>query len=79
MKHVIEGSEIMARTKEIYLQKRVATALEHEFGFAPARLNKIVPLEVDDHCFNIRFRIGTHYYIYRNGEIERTDDKGAAL
>jgi hypothetical protein len=64
----------------LYYQKIIATALEKEFGFAPARLNKIVLLEADDHGFYIHFRIGEHYYTYRYGQkIERTDDKGTAL
>jgi hypothetical protein len=62
-----------------YCQKRVAEALEKEFGFAPARLNKIVIQETDDYGLNIHFRIDEHYYTYWYGKIERTDDKGAPL
>jgi hypothetical protein len=78
--------ENMTRTATIYYQKKAATALEKEFGFAPARLNKIVLLESDDMGFYIHFRIGEHYYTYREAscfqdgkKIERTDDKGRAL
>jgi hypothetical protein len=76
----------MKRTAIIYYQKIAAAALEKEFGFAPARLNKIVPLEADDMGFYIRFRIGARYYTYRKAscfqygeKIERTDDRGMAL
>jgi hypothetical protein len=57
---------------EQYCQKKAAAALEKEFGFAPARLNMIVPLKTDDHYFTIHFRIGEHYYTCCNGKIERT-------
>jgi hypothetical protein len=69
----------MTRNKTLYLQKIAIAALEKEFGFAPARLKKIVPLEADETCSYIHFRIGEHYYTYRYGIFERTDDKGAAL
>jgi hypothetical protein len=67
----------MTRSRTIYLQKIAIAALEKEFGFAPARLNKIVLHEADDLGFYIFFRIGEHYYTCRYGEIERTDDRGA--
>jgi hypothetical protein len=63
----------------LYCQRQVSAALEQEFGFDPARLNKIVPLEADDMCFHINFRIGEHYYTFRYGKIERTNEIGAAL
>jgi hypothetical protein len=69
----------MTRNKILYLQKIVIAALEKEFGFAPARLKKIVLLEADDIGFYIHFRIREHYYTYRSGKIERTDDRGASL
>jgi hypothetical protein len=69
----------MTRNRTLYCQRIAAAALEKEFGFAPARLNKIVPLEADDICFYIYFRIGEHYYTCSHGKIERTDDKGTAL
>jgi hypothetical protein len=61
----------MPRTGIIYCQKKVAAALEQEFGFAPARLKEIVLLEADDFCFYIQFRIGARYYTYRDGKIDR--------
>jgi hypothetical protein len=69
----------MTRNKKLYCQKHVPAALKKEFGFAPARLKEIVLLEAADMCFYIHFRIGEHYYTYRHGKVERTDDKGAAL
>jgi hypothetical protein len=69
----------MTRNKILYLQKIAIAALEKEFGFAPARLNKIVLLEADGDCFHIRFRVREHYYNYHYGKIERTDDRGEAL
>jgi hypothetical protein len=69
----------MTRSQTLYYQKIAVTALEKEFGFAPARLNKIVLLEAEDTGFYIRFRIGEHYYTCRHERIERTDDRGAAL
>jgi hypothetical protein len=74
-----DTDRVMPRNRIIYCQKKAATALEQEFGFAPVRLNKIILLEADDMCFYIHFRIGAHYYTYRHGRVERTDDKGAAL
>jgi hypothetical protein len=71
--------QVMTRSRIIYRQKIVATALEKEFGFAPAKLNKIVLLEADDMCFYIHFRIGEHYYTCRYGKVERTNDKGGTL
>jgi hypothetical protein len=69
----------MNRNRTLYCQKRAAGALTAEYGFAPATLKKIVLLEADDMCFYIHFRIEQHYYTYRHGKIERTDDKGAAI
>jgi hypothetical protein len=69
----------MTRNKTLHCQKIVAATLENEFGFAPARLNKIVPLEADDFGFYIHFRIGEHYYTYCHGKIERTDDRGTSV
>jgi hypothetical protein len=69
----------MTRNRILYCQKHAETALKIEFGFAPARLKEIVLLEADDMCFYIHFRVGEHYYTYRHGKIERTNDKGAAL
>jgi hypothetical protein len=71
--------ENMNRNRMLYRQKKASSALKQEFGFAPARLKEIVPLEADDMCFYIHFRIGEHYYTYRHGKVERTDDKGWAL
>jgi hypothetical protein len=61
----------MTRNTTLYCQKQVAAALIQEFGFAPARLNQIVLMEVDEFCFHILFRIGNHYYTYDFGKIER--------
>jgi hypothetical protein len=69
----------MNRNRTLYCQKHVAGALKKEFGFAPARLKEIVPLEADDMCFYIHFRIGEHYYTCHHGKVERTDDKGVAV
>jgi hypothetical protein len=69
----------VTRSKTLYYQKIAAAALEKEYGFAPARLKEIVLLEADETCSYIHFRIGEHYYTYRYGIFERTDDKGAAL
>jgi hypothetical protein len=69
----------VTRNRTIYLQRKAKEALEKEFGFAPARLNKIVLLEADGDCFHIRFRVGGHYYNYHYGRIERTNDRGAPL
>jgi hypothetical protein len=69
----------MNRNRTLYCQKHAAAALKQEFGFTPTRLKEIVLLEADDMCFYIHFRIGEHYYAYRYGKIERTNDKGAAL
>jgi hypothetical protein len=63
----------MTRNKMLCCQKKAAAALEQEFGFAPARLKEIVPLEADEFCFHILFRIGEHYYTYDDGKIERPD------
>jgi hypothetical protein len=82
MKERIEKADreqVMTRNRILYLQKIAITALEKEFGFAPARLKEIVLQEADDLGFYIHFRIGEHYYTYRSGKIERTDDRGAAL
>jgi hypothetical protein len=38
----------MTRNRTLHCQKIAVAALEKEFGFAPARLNKIVLLEADD-------------------------------
>jgi hypothetical protein len=73
----------MIRNKTLHCQKIAAAALEKEFGFAPAKLNKIelviVLPEIDKTDFYIRFRIGEHYYTCSHGKIERTDDRGVAL
>jgi hypothetical protein len=66
----------MNRNKTLYCQKHAAAALKKEFGFTPTRLKEIVLLEADDMCFYIHFRIGDHYYTYRHGKIERTNDGG---
>jgi hypothetical protein len=66
----------MNRNRILYCQKRAAGALTAEYGFAPARLNKIVLLEADDMGFYIHFRIGDHYYTYHHGKIERTNERG---
>jgi hypothetical protein len=69
----------VTRNRAIYCQKIAEAALKKEFGFAPARLKEIVPLEADETCSYLHFRIEGHYYTCRHGKIERTDDKGAAL
>jgi hypothetical protein len=74
-----DRERVMTRNRILHYQKIVAAALEQEFGFAPARLNKIVLQEADDLGFYIFFRIGEHYYTCHYGKIERTDDRGAAL
>jgi hypothetical protein len=82
MKEKVEKADrerVMTRNRILYYQKIVTAALEQEFGFAPARLNKIVILEADGYGFNIHFQIGGHYYTCYHKTIERTDDKGAAL
>jgi hypothetical protein len=66
----------MNRNEILYRQKIVAAALEKKFGFAPARLNKIVLLEGDDICSYLHFQIKEHYYTYRQGKIIQTNDRG---
>jgi hypothetical protein len=75
----MNNAEKITRNRILYLQRIAVAALVQEFGFAPARLNKIVLLEADDLGFYIHFRIGEHYYTYRLGKIERTNDRGEEL
>jgi hypothetical protein len=82
MKEKVEKADrerVMTRNATLYYQRQAVSALEKEFGFAPARLKEIVPLEADGLGFYIHFRVGEHYYTCRSGKIERTNDRGAAL
>jgi hypothetical protein len=66
----------MKQSARLYYQRIVAAALEKEFGFSPSKLNQIILLEAENMGFYIFFRIGEHYYTYRHGKIERTNDRG---